>query len=291
MRKGVIVSLLLHSLVLAAVLFVYAPRWSAPVAAEATLQTRFVAQTVNIEALQPTPLPVPVTAAAPPIDAPKPVVSEAEQAVAVAPVKPKTIEPSKPKPPPRTEVANDFKPAPKKMAEGGPPPEPVPAPQQQPLLPTKPPQQHPTPKALAEKELPTAKPPPPEQNKHLALMNNAPASTAPSSAPQAAPTAGARTTESDADYLMHIRTLIEQQKRYPPMAQRLGMEGEVRLWFVLDRQGRVLDYRIDQGSGHAMLDEEVERLIQQIAAFPPVPPDMGVSRLELVVPINFHLAG
>jgi protein TonB len=90
---------------------------------------------------------------------------------------------------------------------------------------------------------------------------------------------------------MQIRALLEEHKRYPPMPQRLGMEGEVQLWFVLDRQDQVLDYRIEQESGYTMLDEEVERLIQQISAFPPIPPNMSGDRLELVVPISFVLGG
>jgi len=46
------------------------------------------------------------------------------------------------------------------------------------------------------------------------------------------------------------------------------------LYFVINRQGQVLDYRIEQGSGHPALDEEVVQMIECAKPLPAMPPSM-----------------
>ncbi len=139
------------------------------------------------------------------------------------------------------------------------------------------------------REAPPEPQPPAEQERVATLSQPSASGTAAPEKP-ASSSANEGSTPSP-DYLLQIRALLEENKQYPPMAQRYGMEGEVLLWFVLDRQGHVLDYHIDQSSGNAMLDQEVERLIQEISQFPPVPPEVGTDKLELLVPVSFRLAG
>ncbi|MDQ4148117.1 MAG: energy transducer TonB [Pseudomonadota bacterium] len=288
MRNGIIVSLLLHVLAIAPLLWMYTPQLLTQPARETAVATRFLAHTVDIEALRPVPIPIKAIDAAPPSEAPAPLTSRAEHTVAVAPVKPETVEPPISESPPAPQVTKEVKPTPKPV------PELKAATKPEPALRTEPSKSEPPPSPKpATPPPPTeilAKEEPPAQNDRLAIINDVPASEPSSPAAQAI-SGETKKTQPDASYLMRIRALLEQYKHYPPMAQRMGIEGEVWLWFVLNRQGKVVDYRIDKGSGNAMLDEEAKHMIEQIAAFPPIPPDVDVDKLELVVPVSFQLAG
>lgn len=91
------------------------------------------------------------------------------------------------------------------------------------------------------------------------------------------------------DYLTRLLNWLERHKEYPRRAQRRRQEGTTLLFFRMDRDGRVTDFRIEQGSGHALLDAEVEAMIQRAQPLPAMPDFMRQSQLELVVPVNFAL--
>jgi protein TonB len=67
------------------------------------------------------------------------------------------------------------------------------------------------------------------------------------------------------------------------------MEGTTLLYFVMDREGKVLDFRIQKSSGFDLLDHEVEAMIQRAQPLPQMPDSMSQERLELVVPVQFLL--
>jgi periplasmic protein TonB len=45
------------------------------------------------------------------------------------------------------------------------------------------------------------------------------------------------------------------EREYPPLLRDAGIGGTVRVYFFIDEQGRVQDYRVDQSSGHQALDD------------------------------------
>ena len=61
------------------------------------------------------------------------------------------------------------------------------------------------------------------------------------------------------------------------------------LRFALDRQGRVLSFRLDKSSGFTLLDDEVLELIQRAQPVPAPPPEIPGDRIEVAVPIAFML--
>lgn len=91
------------------------------------------------------------------------------------------------------------------------------------------------------------------------------------------------------DYLTRLRAWFERHKEYPRQARMRRQEGVVALRFVLARDGTVIDYRIEEGSGHAALDREVARMIERAQPLPAMPDDMTRERLELVLPVEFSL--
>jgi TonB family protein len=93
----------------------------------------------------------------------------------------------------------------------------------------------------------------------------------------------------DASYLALVRGMLEAHKRYPKRAIERNHEGVVVLWFVLNRYGQVINYKIQQSSGSEILDNEVVRLINKIKQFPLMPDDVAQDSMEITMPIRFKL--
>ena len=91
------------------------------------------------------------------------------------------------------------------------------------------------------------------------------------------------------DYMSVLQAWLEKHKEYPRSARLRRIEGTTLLYFVMDRNGTVIDYRIQKSSGFSLLDREVEEMIQRAQPLPRMPQDMHRERLELVVPVQFLL--
>ncbi|EKV30096.1 periplasmic binding protein TonB [Caenispirillum salinarum AK4] len=91
------------------------------------------------------------------------------------------------------------------------------------------------------------------------------------------------------DYIALIQTWLERHKEYPRRARLRRQEGTVVLRFVIDRQGAVLSHRIERGSGHSALDDEVEKMIRRASPLPAMPPGVAGETLEIAVPVVFAL--
>lgn len=91
------------------------------------------------------------------------------------------------------------------------------------------------------------------------------------------------------DYLTRIQAWLERHKRYPRHARLLRQEGTAVLHFVMDREGRLEDYRIRRSSGHELLDSAVRAMIERAQPLPKMPASLPQPRLEIVVPVEFLL--
>jgi protein TonB len=86
-----------------------------------------------------------------------------------------------------------------------------------------------------------------------------------------------------------IVAMLERNKRYPEAAQSRRQQGIALVFFSLDRQGRLIDSRIERSSGVSELDEEALALLYRAQPFPPPPPELPGERVNLTVPIRFNL--
>ena len=59
--------------------------------------------------------------------------------------------------------------------------------------------------------------------------------------------------------------------------------------FTMDRSGRILSSRVEQGSGRALLDREALAMLQRAQPLPAPPADVVGATLELVTPVEFFL--
>lgn len=92
-----------------------------------------------------------------------------------------------------------------------------------------------------------------------------------------------------ADYMALLQAWLEKHKEYPRRAQLRRQEGTALLYFVMDRDGRVITHRLEESSGHRLLDREVEEMIKRAQPLPKMPDHMDQAELELVVPVQFFL--
>jgi protein TonB len=172
-----------------------------------------------------------------------------------------------------------------------------------PLLESKPPEQPMQLPIAPDPEVAIALPPPRQESLDRSQLLEprppAPLTLAPQALPvETAPLAAAPDqapfTPSDSNALVswqkQIVLLLERNKRYPAAAQARREQGVAQVVFSLDRQGRVLDSRIQRSSGAALLDEEAVALIRRAQPFPPWPArGFSGERVLLTVPIRFNL--
>lgn len=80
--------------------------------------------------------------------------------------------------------------------------------------------------------------------------------------------------------------LRQQQKRgafYPEEAIARGLEGEVLVLMILDAAGQVVAARVEQGSGHPILDDAAVRSVRALSSIPADAPR------EILLPVRFRL--
>jgi protein TonB len=85
-----------------------------------------------------------------------------------------------------------------------------------------------------------------------------------------------------------LAAALERNKRYPPAAQARREQGVAKVFFSLDRQGRLIASRLVESSGAAALDAEALAILKRAQPFPLPPAELG-PRVDLTVPIRFHL--
>ncbi|HBM12475.1 MAG TPA: energy transducer TonB [Rhodospirillaceae bacterium] len=94
---------------------------------------------------------------------------------------------------------------------------------------------------------------------------------------------------STADYIATLQAWLARHKEYPRSAQKRGQEGTALLYFVIDRNGQVLEHRLRESSGYRVLDKEVMAMIERAQPLPRIPDDMPMQQMELVLPVQFFL--
>ncbi len=90
-------------------------------------------------------------------------------------------------------------------------------------------------------------------------------------------------------YQNYIKSLIEQNKKYPSWARRNGYEGSVVLSFAVTSRGYIDNIKILESSGYDIFDKEALRTIKSISPVKLLPEDCYRNTMEMVVKILFCL--
>jgi protein TonB len=264
-------------------------------------------------AQEPASVALVLEAAAPTAALPEPLSPAPSPAPAATPAVPQPARLPQDLPTPATPEPTPPPEAPPVPAQLPPPPQAEPVPAQIPPPPpeTEPPPQQPPAEALpAPTELPLPPPPAPEPPPLPArrtppprvatvpprIMRPGPAGPAPSDAPQTqtAPPAGPAAPESAPPaaiapgWQSALARWLEAHKTYPAEARRRGDEGRATVRFTVERDGQVVAVQLVSGTGSAILDDAVERMLRG-ARLPAFPSGMEQSEVTVTVQIRYRL--
>lgn len=90
---------------------------------------------------------------------------------------------------------------------------------------------------------------------------------------------------------LRVLDWLAQHRRYPGPARRARLQGTVEVMVVLMPDGRLIDQRIVQSSGHAVLDKAALDLLRRASPVPATAFFTGAARrLELRLPIVYRLS-
>ena len=101
-------------------------------------------------------------------------------------------------------------------------------------------------------------------------------------------------TAIDAEILARYEQLIskwiQRFKQYPQEAKNSGVEGAAIVRVRINRKGDVLFFRLEQKTGHQLLDVAILDMIKQANPLPPVPENYPAGNmLEFLIPVSFKL--
>ena len=91
------------------------------------------------------------------------------------------------------------------------------------------------------------------------------------------------------NYLSFLRARIEQHKKYPLVARRRGLEGEVGLRFILAATGEVLKLEVLKSSGVVILDRAAVDAVRRATPFAEPPEGFIDGTLPVELTIVFRL--
>lgn len=81
----------------------------------------------------------------------------------------------------------------------------------------------------------------------------------------------------------HLKKLDATGQFYPAEAIARGLEGEVLILLIIDENGKVSAARVEQGSGHAILDEAALHAVRSLQSLPADAPR------QINLPVRFRL--
>lgn len=167
-------------------------------------------------------------------------------------------------------------------------PKPVMQPMVQPAARPRPALAAPTAAQTGEVKLPTPAPAPSVE----ASLPDPPTAPLPlSTPPTPPPTPRANpVVELEAAYVTQVRQMLNAIKRYPTgrEASLLRPSGTVRVWLLLDRNGKLLDRGIETSSQSLLLDNAALKTVS-VGSYPPFPTELwaGQSQRRFHVDIDF----
>jgi periplasmic protein TonB len=90
-------------------------------------------------------------------------------------------------------------------------------------------------------------------------------------------------------YAARVRSWLYAHKIYPRRARMRHEEGVVKVRFVIDRAGMLIEGRVISSSGRASLDEEAAAMLHRASPYPKAPADISGDRIEFTAPVEFVL--
>lgn len=90
-------------------------------------------------------------------------------------------------------------------------------------------------------------------------------------------------------YLADLVRLLERRKPHPRGLRNQEMECIVRIRFLIEKDGHIMNVSISGPSPYVILNESARKTVEKLAVYKPIPQCLGLSQLELEVPFLFTL--
>ena len=93
-------------------------------------------------------------------------------------------------------------------------------------------------------------------------------------------------------YMTQLSSWLNKHKKYPAIARRRSLEGDLKIRFVIDRQGNLLTHEIIEPSIHKSLNTAAVKMLKRASPMPAVPASLQGTRtkFEYTIPLNFNLS-
>ncbi|WP_420548043.1 energy transducer TonB [Curvivirga sp.] len=101
---------------------------------------------------------------------------------------------------------------------------------------------------------------------------------------------GAFVGQVSPEYKAELRYWLQRHKGYPKFSRRRKQEGTVLLKFTMTREGQVLEYQIQKGSGYKRLDEETIKMLERAQPLPKFPDEIIEDVRSFTIPIDFSIS-
>ena len=86
-----------------------------------------------------------------------------------------------------------------------------------------------------------------------------------------------------------VKQRIEAVRRYPPWAEKRGIEGRAHIVFAINTDGNCRKVELVRSSNSSLLDKEAIAAIKRANPFPPLPEGIGSPCVQMDVEIVFSL--
>lgn len=91
------------------------------------------------------------------------------------------------------------------------------------------------------------------------------------------------------DYYNQIKRRMLKFHKFPLASKRKKQEGVVKISFIIDKSGKVIEKTIAQSSGYKRLDAAALKTLTKANPFPPIPDSIGKDTISLIIPVNYTL--
>lgn len=88
-----------------------------------------------------------------------------------------------------------------------------------------------------------------------------------------------------------LREALARHFHYPLTARRKGLEGEVTVSLRIEPGGELTRIRVQQSSGHTVLDEAAVTTLSRVGRLPQAVPWLGGAYFDMTLPVQYRLIG
>ncbi|MDO9541381.1 MAG: energy transducer TonB [Kiritimatiellia bacterium] len=135
--------------------------------------------------------------------------------------------------------------------------------------------------------------PPPEEKIAMVKAAEPPVNEAPLPAENVIPGKPALTQGQTQNvrfrYLQGVMRKLENAKQYPLYAFRHDMEGTAEVEFTIHTDGNAGAISLRQSSHYRILDTAAKEMVARASPFEPLPRELGLQELRIVVPLVFRI--